>query len=233
MTEIAANVQAVLENIRDTATQAGHDPNAVRLVAATKYVKADHVLQAIHAGVTICGENRLQEAQEKMRDLGAQPGVTWHFIGRLQRRKLKSIVGRFALIHSVESLEQIEEIDRRGEDLNMQQPILLQVNVGNEATKGGFSPSDLLEVLPNVSKFRHVTVRGVMGIPPREEDPEAVRPHFQNLKQLAEEIKALKISGVHMAELSMGMTNDYPIAIQEGATLVRVGTALFGERPDQ
>ena len=233
MTEIAANVQAVLENIRDTATQAGHDPNAVRLVAVTKYVKADHVLQAIHAGVTICGENRLQEAQEKIRDLGTQPGVTWHFIGRLQRRKLRSIVGRFALIHSVESLEEIEQIDRLAEDLHMQQSILLQVNIGNESSKGGFSSSGLLEVLPNVPKFRHVMVRGVMAIPPREEDPEAVRPHFQNLKQLAEEIKALKLSGVDMAELSMGMSNDYTIAIQEGATLVRVGTALFGERQQQ
>ena len=231
MSEIAANVHSVLQNIRDVVVQAGRDPNAVRLVAVTKYVKADGVRQAIHAGVTICGENRLQEAQEKMRDLGDQLGVNWHFIGRLQRRKLKSIVGRFALIHSVESLEQIEEVDRRAEDLCVQQSILLQVNVGNESTKGGFSPSDLFEVLPNVPKFRHVTVRGLMGIPPREEDPEAVRPHFQNLKQLAEEIKALKLSGVHMTELSMGMSNDYTIAIQEGATLVRVGTALFGERP--
>ncbi len=231
MTEIAANVHSVLQNIRGIAVQAGRDPNAVRLVAVTKYIKADRVRQAIHAGVTICGENRLQEAQEKMRDLGDQPGVAWHFIGRLQRRKLKSIVGRFALIHSVESLEQIEEVDRWAEDLRVQQSILLQVNIGNESTKGGFSPSDLFEVLPNVPKFCHVTVRGLMGIPPREEDPEVVRPHFQNLKQLAEEIKALKLSGVHMTELSMGMSNDYTIAIQEGATLVRVGTALFGERP--
>jgi len=233
MTEIASNVQSVLQSIRDIATQAGHDPNAVRLVAVTKYVEADRVRQAIHAGVTICGENRLQEAQEKIRDLGTQPGVTWHFIGRLQRRKLRSIVGRFALIHSVESLEEIEQIDRLAEDLHMQQSILLQVNIGNESSKGGFSSSGLLEVLPNVPKFRHVMVRGVMAIPPREEDPEAVRPHFQNLKQLAEEIKALKLSGVDMAELSMGMSNDYTIAIQEGATLVRVGTALFGERPQQ
>ena len=231
MTEITANVQSVLQNIRDIAVQAGRDPNTVRLVAVTKYVKADGVRQAIHAGVPICGENRLQEAQEKMRDLGTQPGVAWHFIGRLQRRKLKSIVGRFALIHSVESLEQIEEVDRRAEDLRVQQSILLQVNVGNESTKGGFLPSNLLEVLPNVPKFRYVTIRGVMAIPPREEDPEAVRPYFQNLKQLAEKIKTLKLPGVYMAELSMGMSNDYAIAIQEGATLVRVGTALFGERP--
>ena len=233
MSEIAANVHSVLQNIRDIAVQAGRDPNAVRLVAVTKYVKADGVRQAVHAGVTICGENRLQEAQEKMRDLGDQPGVNWHFIGRLQRRKLKSIVGRFALIHSVESLEQIEEIDRRAEDLRVRQSILLQINVGNESTKGGFSPSGLLDVLPNMPKFCHVMICGLMGIPPREEDPEAVRPHFQKLKQLAEEITALKLSGVHMTELSMGMSNDYTIAIQEGATLVRVGTALFGERPQQ
>ena len=231
MTEIAANVHSVLQNIRDIAVQAGRDPNTVRLVAVTKYVKADGVRQAVHAGVTICGENRLQEAQEKMRDLGDQPaGVTWHFIGRLQRRKLKSIVGRFALIHSVESLEQIEEVDRLAEDLRVQQSILLQVNIGNESTKGGFSPSDLLEVLPNVSKFCHVMVCGVMGIPPREEDPEAVRPHFQNLKQLAEEIKALKLSGVHMTELSMGMSNDYITAISYGSTYIRIGTKIFGER---
>ncbi len=231
MTDIATNVQSVLQTIRDAAVEAGRDPRSVRLVAVTKYVEAERVREAIAAGITICGENRLQEAQAKMSAIGEQPGLTWHFIGRVQRRKLKAMIGRFACIQSIESLEQIEELDRRAADQDVGQDILLQVNVGNEATKGGFSESDLLEAVPEMSKFSHVHVLGLMAIPPWSEDPEAVRPYFRKLKALAGEVAALHLPGVGMNELSMGMSNDYPIAIQEGATMVRIGSALFGARP--
>jgi pyridoxal phosphate enzyme (YggS family) len=231
MPDIATHVQSVLQTIRDAAMQSGRDPHTVQLVAVTKYVEAERVRQAIAAGITICGENRLQEAQAKMETIGESPGLTWHFIGRVQRRKLKSMVGRFSVIHSIESLEHIEELHRRAEERQLQQSILLQVNIENESTKGGFSTSDLLKAIPGIAKFSHVKVDGLMAIPPREEDPEAMRPYFRKLKILAEEIDALHLPGVEMKELSMGMSNDYPIAIQEGATIVRVGAALFGARP--
>ncbi len=231
MTDIASNVQLVLQTIRDAAVQAGRDPQSIKLVGVTKYVEAERVREAIVAGIHICGENRLQEAQSKMETIGSYPGVCWHFIGRLQRRKLKSLVGQFAVIHSVDSLELAEEIHRRAEELQQPQSILLQVNVGNEATKGGFSPSQLLEVLPAMSKFSHANVCGLMAIPPRTEEPEAMRPYFRMLKTLADEAQALNISGLELKELSMGMSNDYVVAIQEGATMVRIGSALFGDRP--
>lgn len=231
MTDIASNVQSVLQTIRDAAVQAGRDPQSVKLVGVTKYVEAERVREAIVAGIQICGENRLQEAQAKIETIGSSPGVSWHFIGRLQRRKVKSIVGQFALIHSVDSLELAEEIHRRAEARQQPQSILLQVNVGNEATKGGFSPSQLLEVLPAMSKLSYANVCGLMAIPPRTEKSEAMRPYFRTLKTLADEAQALHISGIEFKELSMGMSNDYAVAIQEGATMVRVGSALFGDRP--
>lgn len=231
MTDIASNVQSVMQTIHDVAVQAGRDPQSVQLVAVTKYVEPERVREAIAAGVQVCGENRLQEAQTKMEAIGQEAGVTWHFIGGLQRRKLKSIVGQFSLIHSVDSLDHAKEIHRRAEDLQRPQSILLQVNVGDEATKGGFSSSQLLEVLPAIGQLSHVHVCGLMAIPPRMEEPEAMRPYFRTLKNLADEGQALNISGMGLTELSMGMSNDYAVAIEEGATMVRIGSALFGDRP--
>ncbi|MDT7043351.1 YggS family pyridoxal phosphate-dependent enzyme [Candidatus Nitronereus thalassa] len=231
MTDIAANLPLVLQTIRRAAEEVGRKPQSVQLIGVTKYVEAERVRQALDAGLAICGENRLQEAQAKMEAIGVRPGVTWHFIGRLQRRKLKSVVGQFSLIHSMESIEQVEELDRRAQEQSLRQSILLQVNVGNESTKGGFSALELLEAMPAVAKFVHIKVCGLMAIPPWTENPEAMRPHFRKLHALAQEVKTLGLPGIEMTELSMGMSNDYPIAIQEGATMVRVGTALFGSRP--
>lgn len=204
----------------------------MRLVAATKYVEASRVLDAIRVGLTICGENRWQEAQAKMQAVGEREDVEWHFIGRLQRRKLKSLVGRFTLIHSVESLEQAEEIQRRAGERRTSQAILLEVNVGGEESKGGFSPDALPSAISQIDAFPSVCVQGLMTVPPWNPDPELARPYFQRLKQLAERISSLPLQRVRMRELSMGMSNDFEVAIEEGATLVRVGTALFGPRPE-
>ena len=230
MDDLSTKIQAIRERMRRAAERAGRDPSDVRLVAATKYVEASRVLDAIRAGLTICGENRWQEAQAKMQAVGERGDVEWHFIGRLQRRKLKWLVGRFNLIHSVESLEQAEEIQRRAHERHTSQAVLLEVNVGGEESKGGFSPDALSSAVSQIDAFPSVCVQGLMTVPPWNPDPELMRPYFQRLKQLAELISSLPLQRVHMRELSMGMSNDFEIAVEEGATLVRVGTALFGPR---
>jgi len=202
----------------------------VRLVAATKYVEASRVLEAIRAGLTICGENRWQEAHAKMQEVGPRAGVEWHFIGRLQRRKLKWLVGRFGLIHSVESVEQADEIQRRAQEQRMSQAILLEVNVGGEESKGGFPPGALPAAVSQIDSFPDVSVQGLMTLPPWHPDPEMMRPHFRHLRHLADRLSRMPLQRVHMRELSMGMSNDFEVAVEEGATLVRVGTALFGTR---
>lgn len=230
MDDLSTKIQATRDRIRQAAERAGRDPSDVRLVAATKYVEASRVLDAIRVGLTICGENRWQEARAKMQAVGERGNVEWHFIGRLQRRKLKWLVGRFSLIHSVESLEQAEEIQRCAHERHTSQAILLEVNVGGEESKGGFSPDALPSAVSQIDTFPSVHVQGLMTVPPWNPDPELMRPYFQRLKQLAELINGLPLQRVRMRELSMGMSNDFEVAVEEGATLVRVGTALFGAR---
>ncbi len=208
----------------------GRDPQRVRLVAATKYVEASRVLEAIRAGLTICGENRWQEAHAKMQEVGPREGVEWHFIGRLQRRKLKWLIGRFGLIHSVESVEQADEIQRRAQEQRLSQAILLEVNVGGEESKGGFPPDALPAAVSQIDSFPAVSVQGLMTLPPWHPDPEMMRPHFRRLRHVADRLNRMPLQRVHMRELSMGMSNDFEVAVEEGATLVRVGTALFGTR---
>ncbi len=230
MNDLSTKIQATRDRIRRAAERVGRDPHRVRLVAATKYVEASRVIEAIRAGLTICGENRWQEAQAKMQTVGQRGGVEWHFIGRLQRRKLKWLVGRFELIHSVESVEQAEEIQRQAQEQYTSQAILLEVNVGGEESKGGFSPDELQAAVSEVDSFSHVSVQGLMTLPPWNPDSEMMRPYFQHLKYLADQIKTMPLKSVHMHELSMGMSHDFEVAVEEGATLVRVGTALFGTR---
>ncbi|MYD31221.1 MAG: YggS family pyridoxal phosphate-dependent enzyme [Nitrospira sp. SB0661_bin_20] len=223
-------MQATRDRIRRAAERAGRDPSDVRLVAATKYVEASRVLDAIRVGLNIFGENRWQEARDKMQAVGERGNVEWHFIGRLQRRKLKWLAGRFNLIHSVESLEQAEEIQRRAHERHISQAILLEVNVGGEESKGGLSVDALPSAISQIDAFPSVCVQGLMTVPPWNPDPELMRPYFQRLKQLAELVSSLPLQRVRMRELSMGMSNDFEVAVEEGATLVRVGTALFGPR---
>ena len=230
MDDLSTKIRMIRDRIRRAAERVGRDPQRVRLVAATKYVEAPRVLEAIQAGLTICGENRWQEAQTKMQEVGQRVGVEWHFIGRLQRRKLKWLVGRFGLIHSVESVEQTAEIQRRALEQHTSQAILLEVNVGGEESKGGFPPDGLPAAVSQIDSFPAVAVLGLMALPPWNPDPEMMRPYFQRLKHLADRIRRMPLQHVRMCELSMGMSNDFEVAVEEGATLVRVGTALFGAR---
>ncbi len=226
---IAERVRRVLSRIRASADKAGRDPVGIRLVAATKTVAVDRIRAGIDAGLTVLGENRVQEAIPKIAALTQAP-VRWHFIGQLQRRKVRSVIGLFDLIHSVDSLELAQEIDRRAGESGRRQDVLLEVNVGGELTKAGFRPADLPELIKTIAAFAHLRIKGLMAIPPPAPDGESARRYFVDLRELARRIGAQGVPGVTMNELSMGMSNDYEVAVEEGATLVRVGSAIFGAR---
>lgn len=228
---VRENLRQVIADIQAAARRCGRDPQSIELVGATKFVSADRVIEALDAGLRTCGENRLQEALAKMAAIGNRPDVTWHFIGRIQARKIKSLVGRFAMIQSVESLEQAAEIDRRAKEAGTEQDVLLEINVAQEETKGGFSLDGVIEALPALDRFSHLRVQGLMAIPPYAQNPESTRPHFRTLRELSERIMRLNLSRIRMTVLSMGMSHDFTVAIEEGATMVRVGSRIFGARP--
>ncbi|MEX5218199.1 MAG: YggS family pyridoxal phosphate-dependent enzyme [Nitrospira sp.] len=226
---IADNVSHILEGIRAAAVRSGRRPEQVRLIAATKTVGIDRIQEAIAAGVAILGENRFQEALPKIEQLEHER-VAWHFIGRLQRRKVKAVVGKFQLIHSVESLELAEEINRRANQAGLRQSVLLEINIGGEESKGGFDPEAAADACGHLDRMAHLAVRGLMAIPPLEADPSRTRPYFRRLRELAQSLARSGFPNVRMEELSMGMSADYQIAVEEGATFVRIGTAIFGTR---
>ncbi len=227
---IASNVQEIQNGISQAALGVGRDPSTVQLVAATKTVSPSLLMVGYEAGLRIFGENRLQEAQEKIPVIGSRQGLDWHFIGRMQRRKIKEIVGKFALIHSVESVEQAQGIDVVAEKLGIQQTVLLEVNIAGEENKGGFLARDIEDAIAQIDRLPHVAIRGLMAIPPFSDHPEKTRPHFSELRQLRDSLAECKLTHGGMIELSMGMSRDYHIAIEEGATMVRVGSAIFGQR---
>jgi hypothetical protein len=227
---VAQNVARVHERMRQAAQRSGRDPAAVRLVAAAKTVDAARIRAAIAAGVTIIGENYLQEARRKIGQLG-RGAVEWHLIGTLQRNKVRYVFDLFDLLHAVDRLELAAEIHRRGERLGRRIPVLLEVNIGAEASKSGFRPRALLADVEKLAPLTHVQVRGLMTIPPPTATPDEARPFYQELRDLRDRLARKGIEGLDFAELSMGMTADFEVAIEEGATLVRVGTAIFGPRP--
>lgn len=226
---ITQRVHSVLSAIQAATEKAGRRPDSVRLVAATKTVTVDRIREGIGGGLSILGENRVQEALSKVKELAHEP-VRWHFIGQLQRRKVRSVVGLFDMIHSVDSLGLAQEIDRRAGEAGLLQDILLEVNIGGESTKAGFHSDDLASAVSTMGALTHIRIKGLMTIPPPTDEAESARTYFRRLRELAGAIAERNIPGVAMGELSMGMSNDYDVAIQEGATLVRVGSAIFGAR---
>jgi hypothetical protein len=219
----------VQERIERAAADAGRNPGDVKLVAVSKTVPAERVLEGIEAGITILGENYVQEAKEKIEALYSYP-VSWHFIGHLQSNKAKYAVGLFDLIHSVDSAKLARELDKRAKKVGKVQPILIQVNISGEETKSGVDPAQVLALVRDIGALENLSVHGLMTMPPFFNAPEKVRPYFRALKQLQDRIRAESIPRVYMDELSMGMSGDFETAIQEGATLVRVGTSIFGRR---
>jgi len=226
---IAENLARVKERIVGAALRAGRRPETVKLVGVTKTVDLPRIELAVEAGLEILGENYVQEAQEKLRRF--QGRVRWHFIGRLQRNKAKYAVQLFDLIHTVDSLKLAEEIHRRAQALGRVIPVLIQVDLAAQETKGGVRPDEALALVTEAARLGNLRVLGLMTMPPYFSDPERVRPYFRRLRELSEEIAAGGHTEVEMTELSMGMSGDLEVAVEEGATLVRVGTAIFGERP--
>jgi len=223
---IAANLQKTRERLALACTRAGRAPESVRLVAVSKTVGTEHIREAIAAGATDLGENKVQEAQPKIEAIGA--GVTWHLIGHLQSNKAGRAVQLFDLIHSVDSESLAKDIDRRAGLAGKRQAILIQVNCSGEASKSGCAPEALVGLARTAGQLENIELRGLMTIGPLDTDPEAARTAFRLLAKLRNE--AQEALGTALPELSMGMTGDLEVAVEEGATLVRVGTAIFGER---
>lgn len=225
---IQTNLEAIHARLAAACRRSGRDPEGVRLVAVSKTKPASMIDEAAAAGQKVFGESYVQDFLGKVEEVRAP--AEWHFIGALQSNKVKYLRGRVALFHSLDRLSLAEEIDRQWGRLGRSADVLLQVNIGGEASKSGTAEEGAIDLARQVARLPNLRIRGLMTLPPYLDDPEEVRPFFRRLRELAGRIDALRIPGVTMAELSMGMSHDFEVAIEEGATLVRVGTAIFGAR---
>jgi len=225
---ITTNFKTVMDRIAAAAKRAGRDPSSVKLVTVTKTVSIEGIREALLSGARVLGENRVQEAKEKIEQLGQIAG--WHLIGHLQTNKAKYAVKFFDLIHSVDNLELAVEIDKQAAKLGKVQDVLIEVSIAGEAAKAGVGIDDAASLVRQAATLRNIRIKGLMTMPPYSDNPEASRPYFRKLKELSSIIEKENLPGVSMAELSMGMSGDFEVAIEEGATLVRVGTAIFGSR---
>lgn len=225
---IAEQLQEVRQEIQNACHRSNRNPEEVTLIAVSKTKPVSMIEEAIAAGQTVFGENKVQELCSKYEVLPQD--LHWHLIGHLQRNKVKYIADKAELIHSVDSLRLAETINQEGEKHDRTVPILIEVNVAGEESKFGVSVEDTLSLVTEISKLPYVSIQGLMTIAPYVENPEENRPIFRKLKQLSVDIKRKNINNVYMDILSMGMTNDYQVAVEEGATMVRVGTGIFGER---
>ena len=226
---IAENVSNILENIKNAAIAAGRDPTSVTLCAATKMNSADRVREAIAAGITCCGENRVQELTEKLAQ-NAYEGAAVHFIGHLQTNKVKQVVGKVSLIQSVDSLRLLEAINKEAQKQGIVQDILLELNLAGEASKSGFSVEEIWNLIPEMDNYPHIQVLGFMTIPPICHNLGENDKFFQEMYNLSVDITAKKYDNIKASILSMGMSDDYADAIRCGSSMVRVGTAIFGAR---
>ena len=236
MTQLEENLVNIRSRITESALRSGRKVDEVCLVAVSKTMAAEKVSEAIRAGQRLFGENKVQEAREKVPLVAGD--AEWHMIGRLQKNKAKYIPGLFTMVHSVDSFELAEALDQsmakaivkgiplQSDILN----ILIQVNIALEDSKGGTTETELINLIENISTLSHLKIKGLMIIPPYSENTEETRGYFKKLRQLRDKIAVMKLPNIDMEELSMGMSHDFEVAIEEGATLVRVGSAIFGER---
>jgi pyridoxal phosphate enzyme (YggS family) len=224
------SIKEIYKKMSHAAMRAGRDPHDVRLVAVTKEVDVETMIRAVESGLRDLGESRIQAAREKIpavTERKKRSRITWHLIGHLQTNKARAAVELFDLIHSVDSLDLAVQLDRHAGTMGKKQRILLQVKLSEEESKYGISKDNILAAIREVSLLGNLSLKGLMTIPPYMEDPEQVRPYFRQLREIRDE--AVR-SGCELPELSMGMSHDFWVAIEEGATLVRIGTAIFGER---
>ncbi|GIW46593.1 MAG: UPF0001 protein [Deltaproteobacteria bacterium] len=226
---IADNIRSVRERIQKAALNSGRDPKEVRLIAVTKGVSIEKIIEAVRCGIDTFGENYAQEFRNKYEAIEKtlDSKVKWHFIGRLQRNKVKYLLGKVEVIHSLDSLTVAEEINKRAQKLGNLVSVLIEVNTSGEEQKGGIPPDKLRDFLYRVGDFPNIKVIGLMTMPPYFDNPELTRPYYRKLRELRDELQKLFPD---LRELSMGMSVDFEVAIEEGATMVRIGTLIFGPR---
>jgi len=227
-TNITANIKTIKQRIAAAAAKSQRDPDSIKLLAVTKTVPAVCLGEAIDAGITMFGENYVQEAKDKIAVIG--PRAQWHMIGHLQTNKAKYAVNLFHYIHSVDRMDLARELDKKAQLAGRKMNILIEVNVSGEKTKNGIPAADGISLVKDVSRLENLSVRGLMTMAPYSDNPENSRRHFAGLRNLRDDIIRAGITGILMEELSMGMTDDFEVAIEEGATIVRIGRAIFGER---
>ena len=229
MEDFRGRLRSIADRLAAAARRSGRPPEAVALVAVTKTVEPERIREAMREGLTLFGENRVQEARRKAPEVG--PGATWHLVGHLQRNKAKEAARIFRMIHSVDSPELLRDLDRHAEGREAPLEVLVQVNLAHEESKHGAAEEEIAPVLSAAAGLKWVTVAGLMILPPYDPDPEKSRGYFRGLSDLSARIRREGFENVSMRELSMGMSEDFEVAVEEGATLVRIGRALFGERP--
>ena len=229
----AEAVKAVQKRINNAALKAGRNPADIKLVAVTKNVELPQIIEAVKAGVTILGENRVQEAQKKISNFKFQISnlrVEWHLIGHLQKNKAKYAVQLFDLIHTIDSIGLAEEVNKQAEKVGKIQRVLVEVKLSEEETKYGALEKDLIGLLEKIISMGNLKLEGLMTMPPFFESPEKTIPYFKRLREIKDNINELQVTSYELRDLSMGMSNDFEVAIEEGATMVRIGTAIFGVR---
>jgi len=228
MSSIAENIKDLNQRIEDACARVSRTPDEITVVGVTKTVEPARIQQAVDAGITVLGENRIQEAATKIDEVSG--GVTWYMVGHLQRNKVKKAVTMFDMIQSVDSLEVAREIDRRSEQAGKVMDVLVEVNTSGEETKYGITPEKAVDLIGEISHLKNIIVRGLMTIGTFTDDEGLVRDCFRTLRELSERVSTSGIRQAEMKYLSMGMTSDYELAIEEGSNMIRIGTAIFGAR---
>jgi len=231
MSSIKENLERLRGEIADIAIRAGRSPEEIRLVGVTKRVSLDRIQEAVDAGLRTLGENRIQEAREKVAAITGD--VSWHMIGHLQRNKVKTAAGLFDMIQSVDSAELAAEIDRRSAQAGRNLDVLIEVKTAREETKFGVEACEAIDLIAKISELSNISVKGLMTIGTFTDDEGEVRRCFRELRELGQKAARFDIAGVEMRYLSMGMSSDFRVAIEEGSNMVRIGTAIFGARPDR
>lgn len=227
MQDILLRIGKVRENVRIAAAKAGRGISDIQIIAVTKTIPVERINKAVSAGLTVLGENRVQELVEKFPLMN---GVKWHLIGHLQSNKVKYITDKVELVHSLDSFSLAEVLNKKMQLKNSTIDVLVQVNVAGENSKFGISPDEVIDFAQELTTLPNIKVKGLMTVAPRTDRPEEVRPVFKKLKDLFNSLKNMEIQGIDMKHLSMGMSNDYTVAIEEGATMIRLGSAIFGPR---